>query len=536
MLGDTLTDIELAKLEARINREYRKAYREIKDKAEKYAKSFKARDAIMRERLDAGDITKDYYNAWKINNIGRGKRWEKLRNNMAKRYTDAASVASSYVNDTTPSIYSLNHNASCYEIEERIKRSKINEYSDIGGAFDIVDEQTVKRLMIGKDPILPTYNVDIPKAQRWNMEHLNSALLQGILQGDSMDKIAHRFAEVAAMDARSSIRNARTAVTGAQNAGRQASYEQAVDLGIETKKRWNDANDSRVRSSHQHLNGVTVDVNEKFPNGCMFPADPEGKPAEVYNCRCTLTPIFPGINDEVNATENTVESYNAWLKDKQENGMIKTSMNDADQGRYTRTLSATDLFKTKRNDNEIIARRVEYSPHEMYVSNNVQLKDGEIRSIERQVSKAQNLVKIPKKQKPKIVVLSQKELGRNAMAVYNPHTNTIYVPKEIANRKKVVDMQKRFGFVKPTNSNSTMVHEFVHAKDHAEWQKDNVGKEESEYIKYMNEKSKKKLSSLQKKGYNIDVSEYAAESILNDNYTEAYTEYRTKVLLERSKK
>lgn len=48
-----------------------------------------------------------------------------------------------------------------------------------------------------------------------------------------------------------------------------------------------------------------------------FPGDPNGSPSEVYNCRCTMKAFMPKYNQK--RTENTVESYNEWKYDKENN-------------------------------------------------------------------------------------------------------------------------------------------------------------------------------------------------------------------------
>ena len=73
--------------------------------------------------------------------------------------------------------------------------------------------------------------------------------------------------------------------------------------------------DERTRESHAQLNGVRVDVNEKFPNGLMYPADPDGEPAEVYNCRCKVVAYFPNHSKD-RGTGKTVETYKKWLKEE----------------------------------------------------------------------------------------------------------------------------------------------------------------------------------------------------------------------------
>lgn len=69
-----------------------------------------------------------------------------------------------------------------------------------------------------------------------------------------------------------------------------------------------------MRDSHAHLDGIQVEYNEKFPNGLMYPADPQGAPSEVYNCRCTLIADVLGMRGK--RTSNTFESYTQWLEKK----------------------------------------------------------------------------------------------------------------------------------------------------------------------------------------------------------------------------
>ncbi len=125
---------------------------------------------------------------------------------------------------------------------------------------------------------------------------------------------------------KSAVRNARTAVTSAQNGGRQRGFEQAHDNGIKFKKEWLSAHDGRVRDSHAHLDGIQVEYNEKFPNGLMYPADPQGAPAEVYNCRCTLIADVLGMRGK--RTSNTVESYQQWMKRKEASMLTTTDSLD----------------------------------------------------------------------------------------------------------------------------------------------------------------------------------------------------------------
>ena len=79
--------------------------------------------------------------------MGRGKRFEALRDKVAERYTNANEVAISYINDKTPGIYSLNRNYAAYTIEQ--------VSGNVG--FDLWDEQTVKRLIVEQPNLMPYY-------------------------------------------------------------------------------------------------------------------------------------------------------------------------------------------------------------------------------------------------------------------------------------------------------------------------------------------------------------------------------------------
>jgi len=69
-------------------------------------------------------------------------------------------------------------------------------------------------------------------------------------------------------------------------------YLQAVGKGAvkasAVRRTWIATKDSRTRDSHRHLDGTTVGLNERFPNGCLFPGDPSADIAEIANCRCHL--------------------------------------------------------------------------------------------------------------------------------------------------------------------------------------------------------------------------------------------------------
>lgn len=296
--GHNLTEKELAKLERRIASVYGKAAKELKETVDNYFRQFEKRDAEMKELIgtvvNGKEWTERDYKQWRINQIGRGERFKALQKRVAERYTEANQTAVSYVNDATPGIYSLNRNYAAYTIE--------SVAGDVG--FDLWDEQTVKRLIAENPDLMPYYpakralnrGIDLAYGKR----QISACVTSSILQGKSIKGMADDLqTRIPTMNRTSAIRTARTAVTGAQNAGRMDSYVSAEKMGIKLKKSWLATIDGRTRHEHALLDGQTVDTDKPFKvDGyeLMFPGDPSGPAHLTYNCRCTLIAAVDGVD------------------------------------------------------------------------------------------------------------------------------------------------------------------------------------------------------------------------------------------------
>ena len=169
--------------------------------------------------------------------------------------------------------------------------------------FTLIDENTVARLQKDGTITLPQKTVDATKDMRWNMKQLNSKLLQGIMNGDPIPKIAQSFTEVIGNNEVSTTRAARTMCTNAENSGRQDSYDNLAAQGVVQKKVWIATPDDRTREAHLDADGQEVDVDEPFElintdgSIClmMFPADPDGDDEQVWNCRCSMRTHIVGF-------------------------------------------------------------------------------------------------------------------------------------------------------------------------------------------------------------------------------------------------
>lgn len=279
--ADSWTERELAQIEKRLQKEFKDAQKMILYKANQYFKQFDRLDKIKAKQVENGTLSQEEYNRWRYNKMSYGNHWNNLVDNLTETLTRTNQITIDYLNGKTPEIFTVNYNS----IVEQINNSPVEGYS-----FELVNTDTVMQLAKSKEIMLPPPKaIDVVKDKAWNAKKINSVVMQGILQGAAIPEIAKSLAMVTCIsNEKAAIRNARTMVTAAENSGRQSAMNRAEASGIIFKKRWIATNDSRTRPSHMAQHGELVNNDEKFSNGLMFPGDWHGKPAEIYNCRCTL--------------------------------------------------------------------------------------------------------------------------------------------------------------------------------------------------------------------------------------------------------
>ena len=275
------TDELLEAMEHELAAIYREAQKGISDKAEAYFEQFQRLDEDKKALVADGKLSEDEYLKWRKNKILYSNRFVTLQGQITAELARVNETAAAYINDQLPDVYALNYNYVGKGVQRAVK----------GYSFTLIDANTVKRLATKTDSLLPKRKVDVPKDKLWNAKKMRAQVLQGILQGESMDKIADRMQTVTDMNGVSAIRNARTMVTGAENAGRIDMMHRAAADGVIMRKRWIATTDSRTRDWHRDLDGKEADIDEPFQNDfgdIMFPGDPTADGANVYNCRCTL--------------------------------------------------------------------------------------------------------------------------------------------------------------------------------------------------------------------------------------------------------
>ena len=317
------TDKLLKDMEKELNGIYKQAYREARETADDFMKQFRAMDKAKRQQIkdetdkDKQKELKEDYERWRRTQIFQGNRYHQMADTLAADMSKTNQIAASVINGHLPEVYAVNHNYGTYEIE---KGSKINTQ------YTLYDAQTVERLVRDKPDLIPRKAaVNVPKDEQWNKQHINSAVLQGILQGKSNDDIAKELATtITTMSHTSAIRNARTMTTSAENGGRIDSYKRAEKMGIKMMQVWVATLDDRTRHEHRQLDGQKRKVGEPFEvegEKIFFPGDPSADPALVYNCRCTLIGQVETVNFDLSDTSQRESklgnmTYEEWKEEK----------------------------------------------------------------------------------------------------------------------------------------------------------------------------------------------------------------------------
>lgn len=331
-IGHRETEDVLEELEKRIAAEYRQAEVEVQEKLEKYLERFEKKDKVKLQQLQQGLITQAEYDQWKIGQIAMGQRWADMRNQLAEDFTNTDKIAKATAFGYMPEVYAINHNYGTYQVEMLAK---------VDTKYTLYDRSTVQRLFDDNQTFYPAPGKKISaaikqgKALAWNKKQVQSAMIQAILQGESMDKIAKRVAKtVGEKDKNAAIRNARTMTTGVQNAGRVNSYKRAQQMGIKLEQEWLATLDGRTRHEHRILDGQRAPVGKPFEvegYKIEYPGDPTAAAHLIYNCRCTLVPALdkfaPSSTDLSLRNTNHMEeqTYGQWKYRHQRDIMNKYS-------------------------------------------------------------------------------------------------------------------------------------------------------------------------------------------------------------------
>lgn len=287
-------DKELIYLEERISALYEEASYQITEEYNRFYTNYQLEYERRLAMVESGEMSQDSFNTWCRNQIFQSNRYQAMISSLTDVLTNADVAAMAAVNEQLP--YTL---AESYDFISSLGFEAADKAGITMGTFQIYNADSVQAIIRDNPDLLPV--VDLPEDERWNRNHINNEITQAIIQGDSMQQVARRLQSVAAMDDRAAIRNARTAMTAAENLGRSESARRLKQKGLPVKEVWSATKDSRTRNTHLLLDGTEKDDNGYYGADILrvplrFPADPNGEPQEIYNCRCRENVQIAGID------------------------------------------------------------------------------------------------------------------------------------------------------------------------------------------------------------------------------------------------
>ena len=293
--GAVVADKAIETAEKRILKVYQQAAKDLKRSLSEFNKKHAVKQKEKLKMLKAGEITQAEYDSWMRGQVFIGKQWKDKLDQTLKIIDHANQEAVQLVNTGRLNVFAENYNFSAYQLEKQAKGVV---------SFNLYNTESVGRLIQKKPKMLPEWKIHEAKDYKWNRQKVENTITQAIIQGKDVDQITNDLIDNLCSANDNRMRTfARTAMTGAQNAGRQKQMEDAEDLGIKVKKRWVATLDNRTRELHQDLDGQEVAVDESFTvdlNGehyeIDYPGDPSADPEMVYNCRCTMIQVYEGID------------------------------------------------------------------------------------------------------------------------------------------------------------------------------------------------------------------------------------------------
>ena len=306
--GSMATVDAVEKLGKECKKVYKQAADEMQAKLDAWTAKYQDQLAEMQAKVAAGEMTQTELAAW----MKRQKDMQKILENKIDQASgvmlQANQKALSLINGQQLNVFAENANYQSYELTQDAK---------VNLMFSVYDEDTAAKLLKDKPELLPRKEVNGKKDQAWNQKIIANAVLQAVIQGESIPALAKKVAvQTGETNMKAMIRYARTAMTSAQNSGRMEMLHRAKGMGIEVKKRWLATLDSRTRDVHAKLDGQTVDIDDPFQSELgpiMFPGDMGSKgsvPANLYNCRCTLVYDYKDFPND--PTDNMRLMYEEW--------------------------------------------------------------------------------------------------------------------------------------------------------------------------------------------------------------------------------
>ena len=274
------TDLKLEQMEKRLSAIYSDSQRKIQSKMLEFAKSIEPETSELLKAIKKAKTEEEKSKAKKAylqyfkKEVVKSKAFKDLSAEIALDLFDTNTEATDYINSQTPEIYALNYNwineQLAKDIPDFVSQSITTEEAD---RYGDLTKQTVSK----------------SKDTRWNENNLKKSIVVGASLSMERDRIMERGAKITIQkNLNSAIMHCNGMGTDAETRARLDGMFRAEDMGVDIGKVWMATLDNRTRDSHAQLDGNSVGLYDRFDNGLDRPRDPDGEPAEICNCRCTL--------------------------------------------------------------------------------------------------------------------------------------------------------------------------------------------------------------------------------------------------------
>lgn len=246
-------------------------------------------------------------------------RMKTLEEEMKKRLIELTGKNAKTLEQALKDIYELSYYSTGFALETE---------AQVNIGYLPVSQETVVASI--QNPISGlTLNERLEKHRIDLIYSIKQELTQGLVMGESYQKMAKRLQEKFEGDAAKAIRVAQTESHRVKNMGRFDSMQLAQAKGINLKKKWASTLDKKTRRQHQELDGKTIGIDDYFSNNgakALYPGSFTGRNSagQNINCRCTYISVIDGYEPSVRAERGedgktritTYKTYEEWKEAK----------------------------------------------------------------------------------------------------------------------------------------------------------------------------------------------------------------------------